>query len=75
MDTIQVLAINGDANWTLDLSRVPNVGEMVRIDDRIYVVNSVLHTPHTRGGALRKFACRWIGVTGKPSQWPTSSTP
>lgn len=51
MDTVRVLVEYGSDNWTLTLSRVPTVGERVRILDQIYAVNTVVHTPNAAHSA------------------------
>lgn len=45
MDNIRILAKAANHQWDLDVSRVPVVGEHIVIEDRVYSVRIVVHTP------------------------------
>lgn len=51
MDNIKVFVTHGSNNWSIDLSRVPAIGEYIMILDHTYKVTSVLHTPKTETAA------------------------
>jgi hypothetical protein len=47
MDSVQLLVqVPGGEQWKLAFSRVPVVGEQIRIDGETYVVRNVIHTPN-----------------------------
>ena len=51
MDNVPVLVNTGSDSYSYNFSRVPTVGEHVKINGDIYTVRSVTHTPTVRHAA------------------------
>jgi hypothetical protein len=46
MNNVKVILDTGSDQWTIRLSRVPNIGERIQYSNRVYIVQSVTHTPN-----------------------------